>query len=647
MGKNLTLKQLFAYLFGLAAAIGVCLLATLHQIAQKQDQLARVNETRYQSYLLADELRQSSDDLTRLARTYVVTADAAYEQQYLDILDIRNGRKPRPLQYQRIYWDFVAAGKAKPRADGASVALAELMKQAGFSEQEFAKLKEAQANSDALVKTEIVAMNAVKGQFDDGKGGFSRKDAPDLELARKLMHDKNYHQYKASIMAPIDEFFVLLDQRTRAGVDAAVAASERVFALALTLSMLLCGGLGVALLLVFLRLRRQLGGEPAYAAAVADRIAAGQLAFAIELRQDDRASLLFAMSTMRDRLAEIVGEVRASTDTIATAAGQIAAGNLDLSQRTEQQAGSLEQTASSMEQLTSTVKQNADNARQARQLAESATAVAQQGGSVVGQVVETMSSINDSSKQIADIIGVIDGIAFQTNILALNAAVEAARAGEQGRGFAVVASEVRNLAQRAAAAAKEIKDLIVDSVEKVGAGARLVDQAGATMQEIVASVQRVTDVMSEIAAASSEQTAGIEQINQAVNQMDQVTQQNAALVEQAAAAASSLQQQAGHLTGVVGVFKLEGGGRAAPVPAAAPHAALAPTPDRQAHRVAGKVAGKVTSKAGGHVGGGHVAGTAAERAEAARRSGASNAGGGAAKARRLALATAEEEWEEL
>jgi methyl-accepting chemotaxis protein len=253
-----------------------------------------------------------------------------------------------------------------------------------------------------------------------------------------------------------------------------------------------------------------------------------------------------------------VRQVRSGTDTIATASNEIAAGNLDLSSRTEQQASSLEETAASIEELTGTVKQNADNARQANGLATSASEVAGKGGAVVAQVVDTMGSINESAKKIVDIIGVIDGIAFQTNILALNAAVEAARAGEQGRGFAVVAAEVRNLAQRSAGAAKEIKTLINDSVEKVDAGAKLVDQAGATMQEIVESVKRVTDIMGEITAATQEQTSGIDQINQAITQMDHVTQQNASLVEEAAAASESMQEQAANLAQVVSVFTLEG-----------------------------------------------------------------------------------------
>ncbi len=271
---------------------------------------------------------------------------------------------------------------------------------------------------------------------------------------------------------------------------------------------------------------------------------------------DETGDLLRALGQMNASLAKIVADVRTGTDAIKTSSGEIAAGNQDLSSRTEQQASSLEETASSMEELTSTVKQNADDARQANQLAVSASEVAVRGGGVVSEVVSTMSAINDSAKKIVDIIGVIDGIAFQTNILALNAAVEAARAGEQGRGFAVVAAEVRNLAQRSAAAAKEIKTLIGDSVEKVDAGSKLVDQAGSTMDEVVASVRRVTDIIGEIAAASDEQRAGIEQVNQAITQMDQVTQQNAALVEEAAAAADAMQQQSAGLEQLVSVFRI-------------------------------------------------------------------------------------------
>lgn len=296
----------------------------------------------------------------------------------------------------------------------------------------------------------------------------------------------------------------------------------------------------------------------AEALKIANSVAEGDLTQRVEIRSNDElGQLLQALGAMNEKLVGIVTQVRYGTDTIATASSQIAAGNVDLSSRTEQQASSLEETASSMEELTSTVKQNADNARQANLLAITASSIASKGGTVVAEVVDTMGSINDSAKKIADIISVIDGIAFQTNILALNAAVEAARAGEQGRGFAVVATEVRSLAQRSAAVAKEIKTLISDSVDKVEAGSKLVAQAGSAMNEVVESVKRVSDIMAEISAASNEQSAGIEQVNQAVSQMDQVTQQNAALVEEAAAAAGSLQDQSSQLAKVVSTFKLD------------------------------------------------------------------------------------------
>jgi methyl-accepting chemotaxis protein len=286
-------------------------------------------------------------------------------------------------------------------------------------------------------------------------------------------------------------------------------------------------------------------------------VASGDLSSHIHSRHhDETGQLLAALKRMNESLVDMVGRVRNASDSIATGSTQIATGNADLSQRTEEQASNLQQTAASMEELTATVKHNADTARQAEQLATSASTVAEQGGTMVGQVVSTMGDISASSKKIADIIGVIDGIAFQTNILALNAAVEAARAGEQGRGFAVVAGEVRALAQRSAQAAKEIKTLIAESVEKVDNGTRLVGDAGQTMEDIVAQVKRVSDLIGEISHSSIEQSTGIGQIGQAVTQLDQVTQQNAALVEESAAAAESLKHQAGQLAELVAVFKL-------------------------------------------------------------------------------------------
>jgi methyl-accepting chemotaxis protein len=347
-------------------------------------------------------------------------------------------------------------------------------------------------------------------------------------------------------------------QNAQSKADAETAfANARNFMLVLLVLAVVIGI--VAAVVITRSLLKQLGGEPAYTAKIAGSIAHGDLSIVIDTKASDRGSLLVEMKEMRNSLVGIVEQVRRGTETIGTASREIAAGNIDLSSRTELQASSLEKTASAMEELTATVKQNADSAREANALAATASDVARKGGDVVSQVVGTMGEINTSANKISDIIGVIDGIAFQTNILALNAAVEAARAGEQGRGFAVVASEVRNLAQRSAAAAKEIKTLIGDSVEKVERGSKLVGQAGVTMDEVVSSVKRVTDIMSEIANASAEQSAGIAQVNTSIIEMDSMTQQNAALVEQAAAAAQSLQDQAGELARVVSIFKLEEG----------------------------------------------------------------------------------------
>jgi methyl-accepting chemotaxis protein len=345
-----------------------------------------------------------------------------------------------------------------------------------------------------------------------------------------------------------------------------IAANALSFALAIVLGWL-----------VTRSITSQLGGEPAAAADVAKAVANGDLSLQIVVRPNDSSSMMVHLQKMQESLAQVVRTVRSGSEGVSAASAEIAQGNNDLSARTEQQASALEETAASMEELSATVQQNADSARQANQLAITASTVAVKGGSVVGQVVETMRGINDSSKKIADIISVIDGIAFQTNILALNAAVEAARAGEQGRGFAVVASEVRSLAGRSAEAAKEIKTLISASVERVEFGSSLVDQAGVTMTEVVDAIQRVTDLMGEISAANNEQSTGVAQIGEAVMQMDQVTQQNAALVEQMAAAASSLKSQAQDLVRTVGIFKLGEEGAVLPLLTPAVQAArLAP-----------------------------------------------------------------------
>ncbi len=415
---------------------------------------------------------------------------------------------------------------------------------------------------DAIGKSELNAeeqslyqevLSTRKAYTEVRKNVFKAKNAGDLELGKRL--------YEGDMAAKRDVYLAALKKlevlEARLLDETAAQIRSRY-----ENGRLLLISLGVVAILLGIAcaywITRSITRPITRAVEVAQAVSAGDLTSHIVVEsRDETGQLMHALKNMNDKLVSIVGQVRAGTESISTASSEIAAGNLDLSSRTEEQASSLEETASSMEELTSTVKLNADNARSANQLAIDASQIASKGGVVVSEVVSTMGSINDSSRKIVDIISVIDAIAFQTNILALNAAVEAARAGEQGRGFAVVASEVRNLAQRSSAAAKEIKGLIDDSVQKVEAGSHLVDKAGRTMDEIVQSISHVTQIMNQITDASDEQRAGIEQVNQAIGQMDQVTQQNAALVEEAAAAAESMQEQAAKLADVVGLFKLD------------------------------------------------------------------------------------------
>ncbi|AYR25360.1 methyl-accepting chemotaxis protein [Herbaspirillum rubrisubalbicans] len=437
---------------------------------------------------------------------------------------------------------------------------------------EFSKLPDL-AGEEPVVKKELIeSARSLSELLMKASGLLKAGDAS----AYSELNDKQINPAGARFSKALDEF------QKRAMKLNDTAANERQREYSMVVWLVVVGLIGAMFLVigVHFMLRNIVLTPLNRAVHLLDLVANGDLTTKVEVQSSNEIGRLFAaIRSMQQALLTTVSRVRSSSDSIDTSAKEIAAGNMDLSSRTEQQASSLEETAASMEQLTGTVKQNADNALQANQLAHSASSTASKGGEVVAQVVDTMQAINASSRKIVDIISVIDGIAFQTNILALNAAVEAARAGEQGRGFAVVASEVRSLAQRSAAAAKEIKSLIDDSVDKVEAGSQLVEQAGATMSEVVTSVQRVTDIVGEIAEASREQSTGIEQVNRAITQMDEVTQQNAALVEQAAAAAQSLQAQATNLVGAVSIFKINAQQAAsAPKPRAAPVASVAPPP---------------------------------------------------------------------
>jgi len=549
--RNFRLRTLF---IGLTLASLLMLLLTMAALAHYQrasEQLVQAEANRYQSYLLADELRQSSDDLTRLARTYVVSGDAKYEKQYWDVLAIRNGDKPRPEAYHRIYWDFVAAGQEQPRPPTQAIALTELMKQTGFSEAEFAKLAEAKRNSDALVKTETIAMNAVKGRFDDGKGGFTREAPPDLELARKLMHSGDYHRYKAQIMKPVDEFYVLMEQRTAGAIASAGATRDSARQLVFGSIVLNLIGLAVALLLVY----RTLAQGLRTAVQAANRLAEGDLSGSIAAGADNEiGKLLNAMGHMSGKLLAIIREVRSSADHLASASEEVSATAQSLSHSATEQAAGVEQSSASMEQMTASIGQNTDNARATDSMAAKACGEAQQGGQAVQATVHAM-------KGIAERIGIIDDIAYQTNLLALNAAIEAARAGEPGKGFAVVAAEVRKLAERSQVAAQEIGEVAKSSVG-------LAEQAGQLFEQIVPSITKTSELVQEIAAASEEQSAGVGQISSAISQLTQTTQQNASASEQLASTAEEMSTQAEQLQQLIAFFKV--GASPPPAPATLP-----------------------------------------------------------------------------
>ena len=534
--SNMNIGMRLAMGFALAIAIQLAMSLTgIGRLSHNAGLTTRLIEDRYQKVQLTNDMRSYSNRSAQALRNAMLAPDKASSDAFLGNM---------------------------AEADSAGAAAAGKLQQVLESEE-----------AKKLFAEETQAFEAFRAKRDDVLKLFK---AGDQESAVQTLFTQAIPLQNA-YFGKLDAILALQNKlMTHDGEEAAKSASDA--------TMMMIGLLVLATVVSIVAgylITRSVTGPLLQAVEVAETVAQGDLSTDIDVRRkDETGRLLNALKDMVAALQRTVGSVRSSTDTINTAAAEIAAGNLDLSRRTEQQAASLEETASSMEQLTSTVKQNADHARQANQLVVSAAGHASEGGQVVGEVVDTMGAIKASSARMADIIGTIDGIAFQTNILALNAAVEAARAGEQGRGFAVVASEVRSLAQRSAGAAKEIKELIDDSIAKVDAGGALVDRAGATMEQIVASVRQVTDIMNEIASASQEQSSGIEQVNTAIAEMDNATQQNAALVEQAAAAARSMQDQSELLVQAVSVFRMEHAAAAAVVRRAPAASVPVPVPVR-------------------------------------------------------------------
>ncbi|WP_034921860.1 methyl-accepting chemotaxis protein, partial [Candidatus Accumulibacter vicinus] len=425
MQRKLSVKQAFFALAGVTAILMSLIVVSTYLANSAYQDVRRAEQSRYRSYLLADELRQSSDDLTRLARTFVLTGDRRYEQHYLDILAIRNGNKPRPQSYERIYWDFVAATDSIPRPDDKQVALLDLMRGEGFTNEEIAKLEEAKANSDALVKTETLAMTAIRNatsaaSSDKKSGPVADSSSVSREQAVDMMHDRNYHLNKAKIMKPVDEFFTLLDKRTAFASEHAAERAQRLEHIVYGLLVVAIVVLGAALLATYRWLMSHLGEEPAVIGNAMQRLATGDLSVKLTTQVNNTGSVASSITTMIGKLAEIIGEVRGAADHLSNASGQVSATAQSLSQSSSEQAASVEETTASMEQMSASIVQNTENAKVTDGMASTAARQAVEGGEAVGRTVEAM-------KTIADKIGIIDDIAYQTNLLALNAAIEAAR----------------------------------------------------------------------------------------------------------------------------------------------------------------------------------------------------------------------------
>jgi methyl-accepting chemotaxis protein len=519
--RNMGIGQRLAVGFGVVIALLIMLAALSYlRIGSLNTVVKTMVKDRYPKTVMANAIKADVNEATRSMLNVLVMSDPDHINTELAIMDKKNA--------------------------SATAALAELTK----------------STTDPRGQEILKGIATIRAKFIPAQADFIATIKEDKKESAMVNFMYSLRPQQAKYFEELDKFTAYQNAAMVESGDAATAVSGRTQLLILVLT--LCASI-LSVAVAFFATRSIT--RPLVAAVdIAKRVADGDLSSVIDVNSsDETGQMMGALKYMNDSLIRIVAEVRSGTESIASASSEIASGNLDLSSRTEQQAASLGQTSGSMRDLTATVQQNADNARQANQLAAQASEVAMRGGSVVSHVIDTMGSITASSKKIVDIIGVIDGIAFQTNILALNAAVEAARAGEQGRGFAVVAAEVRSLAQRSAAAAKEIKLLIGDSVDKVREGSTLVEQAGVTMEEVVASVRRVTDIMGEITSASQEQSVGIANVNNTILEMDETTQQNAALVEEAAAAAASMQEQAANLARVVSVFKLEPGAALAKV----------------------------------------------------------------------------------
>ncbi len=552
MVSKMSLKKLFLSLSIISVLLLMVLgFAAIHQMTLSE-QVTAASNNRYQSYLLADELRQSSDDLTRLARTYVVTGDPKWEEQYFQVLAIRNGEAPRPQQYHRIYWDFLAADRPRPRPDGRRIALRDLMQQAGFTAEEFAKLREAENNSNTLVHTETVAMNAVKGLFEDAQGRFTIRRDPDPAWARELMHDHAYHVEKAKIMKPVDEFFVLLDQRTAQAIHTAQQQAETWLQWLIGLIVVTLAAIVGGLWFGYQQLKHTIGGEPQLVASSLQQITDGDLSRPLTSASTTR-SIMTGAEAMRLSLVRAIASARTTAETISAAVTQLHASSDESMQRMNHQQQDATLISQSMESMVETLRHVVHTVNEVTELAIDTDRQAQEGAATViantqsinqlateiERIAQMMTTLETDSQAIYQVVDVINAIAAQTNLLALNAAIEAARAGEQGRGFAVVADEVRTLASRTQSSTNEIHDMIERLQKSAQAASSAMTQGLAQVQTASAQADQARQSFTAISNA-------IDGLNRTISTMAHNAQQQEASAEQINANVNSINNSIGH-----------------------------------------------------------------------------------------------------